>query len=189
MVNHNTNNTNNTNADAKLNNTDVQLLTNTIIELEKKVAELEKNNITQSTVIKALEKNNKAQSKTINMLKKLLNADVPDNKIIKAPKVNNVIKKRISPTLRQEVWVKYFGDDTKGICSCCGIREIFLMDYYCRRNVSERFGGTTTLDNLRPVCRLCDRSVGTKTMDDFMEEYGLNNVRKKKPNINIIDDE
>jgi len=30
-----------------------------------------------------------------------------------------------------------------------------------------------TLTNLKPICRLCNSSMGTKNMKDFMEQYGF----------------
>ena len=35
--------------------------------------------------------------------------------------------------------------------------------------IAERCGGPTNIENLRPICSLCNRSMGLKNMIDFMK--------------------
>lgn len=37
-------------------------------------------------------------------------------------------------------------------------------------------GGEVNIDNLRPICGNCNKSIGTKNMDEFMTKYKI-----KKP--------
>jgi hypothetical protein len=39
--------------------------------------------------------------------------------------------------------------------------------------VSEKHGGKVHLDNLRPICSACNKSIGAKNMEKFMEQYGF----------------
>ena len=65
------------------------------------------------------------------------------------------------------------------MCVCCNIESISLANFDCGHIISEKHGGKITLDNLRPICRLCNLSMKTKNMNDFMDDYGLdvNNVK------------
>ena len=53
--------------------------------------------------------------------------------------------------------------------------HISFVNFDCGHIKSERFGGSNTLDNLKPICRLCNNSMGTTNMNEFMKEYGFYN--------------
>ena len=81
-------------------------------------------------------------------------------------------KKTIPKTLRKQVWKKINNDKTSAVCFCCKINKFDYMDSWeCGHIVSEFNGGTTTIDNLRPVCSSCNKSMGTQNMDVFIEKY------------------
>lgn len=42
-----------------------------------------------------------------------------------------------------------------------------LGDWEAGHIMSVKEGGTDTLDNLRPICKSCNRSMGTENMDAF----------------------
>lgn len=88
-------------------------------------------------------------------------------------------KKRISKRKRQEVWKAYNPGKTKKLCYCCQIVEFDALDSWeCGHIVSERDGGTLDVSNLRPVCSSCNKSVGTRNMDEYILEnypYRSNN--------------
>jgi hypothetical protein len=42
-----------------------------------------------------------------------------------------------------------------------------------RNAVWNIFIGTDTINNLRPICKLCNNSMGTKNMIEFMNTYGF----------------
>lgn len=81
-------------------------------------------------------------------------------------------KKTIPKAVRQAVWISTFGKDvgmTK--CPCCGASDITQMDFECGHIVAEANGGLTVVDNLRPICGKCNKSMGTRNMDEFKALY------------------
>ncbi len=90
------------------------------------------------------------------------------------PKKSTYRKKAIPQALRRVVWDRWVGDDVaKTKCLCCKVQEIHMRSYECGHVVAERMGGKLTVENLRPICQMCNRSMGTKNMMDFMRDHGL----------------
>jgi 5-methylcytosine-specific restriction endonuclease McrA len=83
-------------------------------------------------------------------------------------------KTSISKTLRQLVWNRYIGArHGLGWCWCCRSTQISAFAFECGHVVSESDGGATTVENLRPICSLCNRSMGTKNMISFQKDNGM----------------
>lgn len=82
------------------------------------------------------------------------------------------MSKNIPQTVRNSVWLKYIGEYYNGKCFCCNLETISKGNYECGHIVSKKNGGDITLENLRPICSLCNRSMGTQNMIKFMEKYG-----------------
>jgi hypothetical protein len=61
-------------------------------------------------------------------------------------------------------------------CTCCNTIPIYLSNFDCVHIISEKNGGKITMDNLKPICRTCNSSMNIKNMNEFMEEYGFNNI-------------
>lgn len=79
-------------------------------------------------------------------------------------------KKTIPKVLKNSVWDKYIGQD-KGIGSCFSCQtNIDSKHFECGHVIAEQDGGDITLDNLRPVCSLCNKSMGTLNMHDFIQK-------------------
>ena len=56
-----------------------------------------------------------------------------------------------------------------GNCFCCQ-DEIDSKHFECGHVIAKSKGGDTSIDNLRPVCSLCNKSMGTKNMMVYMEQ-------------------
>ena len=69
----------------------------------------------------------------------------------------------VPPMLKQEVWKKYMPSPklTHGPCYVCG-NEISILVFECGHNVAHADVGEITLENLRPICSSCNRSMGTR---------------------------
>lgn len=81
-------------------------------------------------------------------------------------------KKKISHALRIVCWNKYIGEDVgKSQCMCCKINFITQHNFHCGHVLAEANGGTLNIDNLRPICNVCNNSMGTINM----QEYALDN--------------
>ena len=89
---------------------------------------------------------------------------------IKQPKKKR--KKAIPKTIKIGVWNKYVGSDV-GVHDClvCGQNKIYQSMFTAGHVISEYHGGKVVVDNLRPICNLCNLSMATKNMGDFVEEH------------------
>ena len=83
-------------------------------------------------------------------------------------------KKSIPLSLKALVWNKYIGEE-KGVgnCQCCRKNVIKQISFHCGHIISERNGGSTTLNNLIPLCQTCNLSMGRQNMNDFVKKYGF----------------
>lgn len=78
-----------------------------------------------------------------------------------------MVRKTLPKTLRNKVWDTYIGKE-KGIGACfvCG-RELDSKYFECGHVTSVKDGGDNTLQNLRPICSLCNKSMGTMDLYEF----------------------
>lgn len=84
------------------------------------------------------------------------------------------MKASISKSLRQLVWNRYIGERYgTGWCWCCRSTKINTFSFECGHVIAESKGGLTTVENLRPICGLCNRSMGSKNMIEFQEANGM----------------
>ena len=95
-------------------------------------------------------------------------------------------KKCIPKSLKRSVWDKYIGANiglTK--CLCCKHQSIRQIEFHCAHIISEKNGGTTTLNNLIPICAQCNFSMRTKNLSEFKNKYFKNNMNNMKNNMQI----
>lgn len=84
-------------------------------------------------------------------------------------------KKPIPKAIKIQVWNKYIGEEIgKHKCLCCLTRDITQASFHCGHYIAESKGGATTVENMRPICELCNKSMGTMNMQEF-KECMLNN--------------
>lgn len=81
-------------------------------------------------------------------------------------------KKKIPLAIREQVWLVTFGD--KNFKNKCYVKwcenMITPFTFEVGHNIPESKGGYTSIDNLRPVCSKCNKSMGdTYTIDEFSE--------------------
>jgi hypothetical protein len=85
-----------------------------------------------------------------------------------------MLKMSIPRAVKNCLWINYFGKINElGVCACCQREPITINNFHAGHIKSEREGGTTTLDNLAPICPLCNSSMGTMHMNDFINKYNL----------------
>lgn len=83
-------------------------------------------------------------------------------------------KKSIPKVVKDLSWAKWVGDDVaKTKCLCCGINEIKMNSFHCGHVVAEANGGSTSVENLRPICAACNTSMATENMDVFRARCGF----------------
>lgn len=83
------------------------------------------------------------------------------------------MKEKIPMAVRHAVWSKYIGNHYHSKCFCCNSEIITKANYECGHIISEKNGGKVDIHNLRPICSSCNKSVGSRNMDEFMQRYGL----------------
>ena len=85
----------------------------------------------------------------------------------------DAIPRKISKVLRRQVWNKFYSSITQKdinqiLCPCCNITYIHPLDFECGHIISFRNGGPTTLENLRPICKDCNISMGSSNWNEFV---------------------
>lgn len=79
------------------------------------------------------------------------------------------IKWRIPP--RKTVFMKIYKDNLEGLCPCCQSVKIRIDDFEIGHIVSKKNGGSSALSNLMPICRYCNRNMGSINMHDYVKEF------------------
>lgn len=88
-------------------------------------------------------------------------------------KLQPYIKEKIPKCVRNSVWRLYFKNKITGLCQCCKIEKISYASFHSGHIKSEKMGGTTSLDNLKPVCMMCNLSMGQMDMNEFIKKYNM----------------
>ncbi len=87
-------------------------------------------------------------------------------------------RRRIPATLRFRVWETFCGSSFTGDCFACG-SQIRFRNFHCGHIIPVCTGGSTTLENLRPLCALCNASMGSENLHSFTQRY-LKPIGSKK---------
>ena len=88
-------------------------------------------------------------------------------------------KRAIPKIVKQNVWNTYVGNQIGSTkCLVCGETEILQSLFHAGHVISEFNGGRINVDNLRPICSLCNTCMGTRNMGDFVEEFFPENLEK-----------
>ncbi len=91
-------------------------------------------------------------------------------------------KTAIPKALRNTVWINNCGEVFRSKCKVAWCTNVMTpFDFETGHNVPESKGGTTTLDNLRPICSQCNKSMGNRyTIDEFSKTYSAQQKKKEK---------
>ena len=100
-----------------------------------------------------------------------------------------MVKKHIPKKIKNDSWDKYIGRE-KGVhkCLCCFRTDIEQKDFVAGHIVSEKNGGKININNIIPICKGCNGSMGIMNMCRYIELYEphryiwfKNNILKNKP--------
>jgi 5-methylcytosine-specific restriction endonuclease McrA len=94
----------------------------------------------------------------------------PPRKPVKEKRTTKVQKGNIPKVIRNGTWATYIGKSTDGECWCCG-QNITIYDWHAGHVIARANGGSDTVANLRPLCKVCNLSMGTKHMKKFMLDH------------------
>ena len=80
---------------------------------------------------------------------------------------------KIPAAVRNIVWYTYISKDkSEGNCFCCKC-VITLVNFEVGHVKSFANGGDSTVQNFRPLCGNCNKSMGRQNIGDFMKKYGI----------------
>jgi 5-methylcytosine-specific restriction endonuclease McrA len=86
-------------------------------------------------------------------------------------------RKSIPKAVKTSLWNIHIGEDkAKGDCSVCK-SEIKVTNFEAGHIISHAKGGEDNIDNLLPICSLCNKSMGTENLIDYKIKY-YNKVKK-----------
>jgi len=92
-----------------------------------------------------------------------------------------MLKVVIPKALREQVWLTFIG---KRYTSKCYIHwcknDINVFDFHVGHNIPESKGGTSVLENLRPICCRCNLSMSNNYTIDEWQKFGLKDKIKYK---------
>jgi len=82
-------------------------------------------------------------------------------------------KAKIPKALREQVWKTSMGEKYDGKCrvTWCS-NKISVFDFEVGHNIPESKGGKTDINNLVPICRQCNGSMGNQyTFDEWCAKH------------------
>jgi 5-methylcytosine-specific restriction endonuclease McrA len=89
----------------------------------------------------------------------------------KEPSLKTTTRKNIPKPLKNKLWKQYFDNCIKGNCYCCKEEIDALGNWEAGHILAAALGGPDTIENLRPICSTCNKSMGTTHMDEFKTKY------------------
>jgi hypothetical protein len=96
-----------------------------------------------------------------------------EKKIREFTEPKKTVKKRTSipHSVRMTVWKNNFGPSkAQGLCYVCG-ETISIRNFECGHIKSKENGGDNSIENLKPVCSDCNKSMGTMNLELFKEKF------------------
>ncbi len=87
-----------------------------------------------------------------------------------------VMKQKIPASLRHNVWIRWVGKNFDAKCTVKWCKNtITPFTFEAGHNIPESKGGATTLENLRPICSTCNKSMGNRyTIEEYSALHGKN---------------
>jgi len=89
-------------------------------------------------------------------------------------------RRAIPKSVKDAVWNKYIGaQKAEGSCYVCE-RTIHIRDFDVGHNRAKAKGGGDNISNLRPICRSCNLSMGTMSIETYKARHFGKPKRAKK---------
>lgn len=96
----------------------------------------------------------------------------------------------VPKVVKLAVWKHNIGDTLSGNCYSCN-KIISYDQYECGHIVSVRDGGSTEINNLKPICKLCNRSSSTMNLNilkKILNQQGDTETKENnEPTPDVID--
>lgn len=95
--------------------------------------------------------------------------------------------------VKSDSWDKYTNKQFAVHCICCNYNQITVHNFHAGHIISHANGGSSSIDNIMPLCSSCNLSMSSKNMEDFiLQAYPQNMSRflsKKYRSVGEEDDE
>jgi hypothetical protein len=83
-------------------------------------------------------------------------------------------KKNIPHSVKIKCWNTHVGELIPKVkCLCCHNIDITQHNFHCGHIIAESNGGSLGIDNLLPICNVCNYSMGSTNMIEFRNTYGF----------------
>ena len=82
-------------------------------------------------------------------------------------------RESIPKCVRNALWINFFKDSRVGKCQCCLREQITIGNFHAGHIKAHANGGSSSLDNLVPICMLCNTSSGKYDLNEFILKYNL----------------
>jgi len=90
----------------------------------------------------------------------------PDNE-------KEIKREPIPKCVRNALWINYFKNQREGKCQCCLRETISIGNFHAGHIKAHINGGSSSLDNLVPICMLCNCSMTKHDLNEFIIKYNL----------------
>ena len=85
------------------------------------------------------------------------------------------ITSNVSNSLKKKLWNQWKtslnNTEELVLCPCCESEYIAGYDFHAGHKISFKNGGSTSLDNLIPLCSSCNLSMGTMNYEEYKENF------------------
>ena len=80
---------------------------------------------------------------------------------------------KVPSSLKHNVWILYIGEKFNNKCTVTWCNNnITPFTFEAGHNIPFSKGGATTIDNLRPICSDCNKSMGNRyTIDEYSTQF------------------
>lgn len=79
-------------------------------------------------------------------------------------------RKGIPKKIKSSLWKKYYGEVYNSLCLICN-EPISIENFEAGHIIAVAKGGTNHIDNLKPICIGCNRSMGDQDMNMYIDCY------------------
>ena len=86
------------------------------------------------------------------------------------------LRPKIPSNIRQEIWKNNCGKSIEGECFCC-LDEINIHKFEAGHIKPYHHGGSDTVDNLRPICSSCNKSMTTLHMYEYILKHNKTGIK------------
>lgn len=95
---------------------------------------------------------------------------VSESEFLKIMERLNEKRKPVPSGLKKECWRTKFSNNSNGKCEVC-LKVIEALDFEAGHIISCYNGGEDTKENLVPICKDCNRSMGTQNLYEYKKEH------------------